>query len=155
MSSDQTTESVPDGAHVLKVVAPYFDALLDGSKTFEVRRNDRGFQRGDLLILWDYDPTPGKWRTYQPRECRAVSAIVSFVYSGDPRFTHGGQDALAPGWVVLGLNGIAPYPPEQPGTVDDEVDPCCALYREPYLPDHEYGCPALVAERARQEGSPT
>ena len=25
---------------------------------------------------------------------------------------------------------------------EDEVDPCCLLYREHYLPDHEVGCPA-------------
>ena len=94
--------------HVLKVVAPYFEALLDGSKTFEVRRNDRGFQRGDRLILWEYDPSPGGWRNYHPAHCRAVTAEVGFVYSGDPRFTHGGTDALSPGYVVMALVNVAP-----------------------------------------------
>lgn len=32
--------------------------------------------------------------------------------------------------------------------VEEEEEPCCLLYREPYLADHEYGCPS----RAREEG---
>lgn len=78
--------------HELKVQPPYFDALLDGSKTFEVRRNDRGFQRGDVLLLREFDAIR------QVFSGRAVSRPVSFVYSGDPRF--GG---IEPGYVVLGL----------------------------------------------------
>lgn len=78
--------------HCLKVVPPYFDALLDGSKTFEVRRNDRGFQRGDTLILREWEPTVLRWTG------RELSRRVAFVYSGDPRF--GG---IEPGFVVLAL----------------------------------------------------
>ena len=37
-------------SHELKVVPPYFAALLDGRKTFEVRANDRAYQVGDTLI---------------------------------------------------------------------------------------------------------
>jgi hypothetical protein len=37
--------------HALKTLGPYWDAVERGDKTFEVRRNDRGFQRGDLLRL--------------------------------------------------------------------------------------------------------
>lgn len=103
MSAD---EKVTQPDHVLKVVAPYFDALMDGSKPFEVRYNDRGFQRGDTLLLWEYDPTSGAWRVYQPGVSRAVLASVSFVYSGDPRFSYGGRDALTPGWVMLGLSDV-------------------------------------------------
>lgn len=94
--------------HILKVVSPYFAALLDGSKTFEVRRNDRAFQRGDRLILWEYDGSPGAWRKYVPSVHRAVSAEIGFIYSGDPRFTYGGVDALAPGYVVLALLDVKP-----------------------------------------------
>lgn len=45
--------------HELKVQPPYFDALLSGDKTFELRRNDRGFQRGDRLRLLEWDPNFG------------------------------------------------------------------------------------------------
>jgi hypothetical protein len=33
--------------HLLKVIPPYFDALADGTKPFEVRKNDRAYQTGD------------------------------------------------------------------------------------------------------------
>lgn len=41
--------------HELKVVPPFFDHLFDGTKTFEVRRDDRGFEVGDLLWLREWD----------------------------------------------------------------------------------------------------
>jgi ASC-1-like (ASCH) protein len=37
--------------HELKTTDVYWDAVNCGEKTFEVRRNDRGFQKGDLLHL--------------------------------------------------------------------------------------------------------
>lgn len=43
--------------HELKTWPKYFSALLEGSKTFELRRDDRGFKVGDRLRLreWDYN----------------------------------------------------------------------------------------------------
>ena len=35
--------------HELKINKPFADAVLDGRKTFEVRKNDRGFNAGDLV----------------------------------------------------------------------------------------------------------
>lgn len=35
--------------HVLKIKQFYVDSILDGTKNFEVRLNDRGFQKGDLI----------------------------------------------------------------------------------------------------------
>lgn len=35
--------------HKLKIKEDYADAVLCGDKTFEVRRNDRGFQKGDIV----------------------------------------------------------------------------------------------------------
>ena len=35
--------------HKLKIDEVYLDALLSGEKTFEIRYNDRGYQRGDTL----------------------------------------------------------------------------------------------------------
>lgn len=91
--------------HELKVEPPHFDALMDGSKTFEVRKNDRGFQAGDALKLWDFDPgrcgTGGrrcKPGSGCPAYIRSITRRVTFVYSGDPRF--GG---IEPGFVVLGI----------------------------------------------------
>lgn len=45
--------------HKLKLWPVYYDAVSKGLKTFEVRSNyDRCFQKGDAVILQEYDPTP-------------------------------------------------------------------------------------------------
>lgn len=35
--------------HTLKILKQFADAVLSGEKTFEVRENDRGFQKGDRV----------------------------------------------------------------------------------------------------------
>ena len=35
--------------HKLKIEQVYLDALISGEKSFEVRLNDRGYQKGDIL----------------------------------------------------------------------------------------------------------
>jgi len=35
--------------HELKILKPFADAVASGKKTFEVRRNDRGFTTGDKI----------------------------------------------------------------------------------------------------------
>ncbi|MFX1481128.1 MAG: DUF3850 domain-containing protein [Promethearchaeota archaeon] len=53
--------------HELKVWPECFDLLLEGKKTFEIRKNDREFALGDLLVLKEYDsPT----KSYTGREVR-------------------------------------------------------------------------------------
>lgn len=37
--------------HRLKIEDVYFDQILDGSKKFEVRYNDRGYQNGDRIVF--------------------------------------------------------------------------------------------------------
>ena len=59
--------------HVLWCDSNWFQRIEGGSKTFEVRRNDRGFQKGDRVHLrectWEEAgrglvrmPTGGEWR---------------------------------------------------------------------------------------------
>jgi hypothetical protein len=43
--------------HVLKIWPQFFCRVQDGSKTFEVRNNDRGFQPGDEVLLQEYVPS--------------------------------------------------------------------------------------------------
>lgn len=37
--------------HFLKIEKPFADAVVEGRKVFEVRRNDRGFNAGDTIFF--------------------------------------------------------------------------------------------------------
>ena len=41
--------------HELKIMPEYFEAIVKGEKTFEVRYNDRNFAKGDILLLREHD----------------------------------------------------------------------------------------------------
>lgn len=46
--------------HTIKIRESFADAVSCGDKTFEVRRNDRGYQKGDavrFIVLYDSDGT--------------------------------------------------------------------------------------------------
>ena len=89
--------------HILKTAPVYFNAIVAGTKTFEVRRNDRGFQRGDTLVLWPFEGGARACKNFPCSSCKteSVRATVGFVFSGDP--SPGLRDALTPGYVVLSL----------------------------------------------------
>jgi len=80
--------------HELKVWPEFFDALADGSKPFEVRRDDRGFLVGDRLRLREWVPSAGSFTG------REVERVVSFVLSSDQSPERG---AIGSDFVVLGL----------------------------------------------------
>lgn len=42
--------------HELKIGSEFFEAVKDGRKKFEIRKNDRNYQEGDVLVLKEYDP---------------------------------------------------------------------------------------------------
>lgn len=41
--------------HELKILPNYFADVISGKKTFEIRKNDRFFQEGDLLALNEFN----------------------------------------------------------------------------------------------------
>lgn len=84
--------------HELKCWLPFFQAILDGDKTFEVRKNDRGFQKGDVLRLREFDPT-AKYLTDGGRYTgRDFPMVVAYVLSG--------FDGIEDGYVVMGLRDV-------------------------------------------------
>lgn len=46
--------------HRLKTWPEFFKAVADGRKKFELRKDDRGFEPGDLLELVEFDPERGR-----------------------------------------------------------------------------------------------
>lgn len=47
--------------HALKTTQPYFDEIRKGNKRFELRKNDRGFKKGDIVILREWDEENKKY----------------------------------------------------------------------------------------------
>lgn len=37
--------------HRLKILIKYADAIMNGAKTFEIRKNDRGYEVGDKIVF--------------------------------------------------------------------------------------------------------
>ncbi len=76
--------------HELKTWPEYYEAVLRGDKTFEVRADDRGgYAVGDVLVLHEWDRTDG----YSGRRC---DVVVKYVLR-DARF------GVAPGFAVMGI----------------------------------------------------
>lgn len=81
--------------HVLKTWSVYWDAIASGRKNFEVRRDDRGFQRGDILVLRRFDPKTGLYDRVG-YDYRDIRKRVAYILTG-------GQWGIEPGHVVMGL----------------------------------------------------
>ena len=45
--------------HKIKIAPVFFEAILLGEKTFEIRRDDRGYQKGDEVVLMEFDMDAG------------------------------------------------------------------------------------------------
>lgn len=67
----------------LKAWPIYFEAIVLGRKTFEIRRNDRYFQEGDRVTLLEWDPGTGK---YTGRE---IMIEIRYVCDLGPVGLHG------------------------------------------------------------------
>ena len=83
--------------HELKTWLPYFEEVLSGTKTFEVRVHDRKFQVGDTLRLREWSPNLSGYSG------RALFKTVTYLFTGDSAQGLGIQD-----WpqdiVILGLS---------------------------------------------------
>lgn len=42
--------------HELKIYPQFYLRVAEGTKTFEIRNNDRAFQKGDTVVLREWDP---------------------------------------------------------------------------------------------------
>ena len=98
--------------HYLRIAPEYFEAVLSGAKTFEVRReDDKTFAVGDMLILreWDFNRLPEPVRAwYGALSGDSLDSLSADAYTGCECTVHvtyvlrdfGG---LEPGYVVMGI----------------------------------------------------
>lgn len=110
--------------HNLKTSPGYFEQVWQGLKTFEIRRDDRGFQRGDVVVLEEFDfhaacDCPNKARhnftTCEKYTGRTITADIGCVIGQMPG--RGGERGFSGmGWVVFSL--VKP----RLDTVEFEVD---------------------------------
>ena len=90
--------------HELKILTEYFFAVEDGTKTFELRKDDRNFQVGDTLILkeWNMGETDSTGSEKiviheQGYTGREIKKEISYILKG-------GQYGLRKGYVILALS---------------------------------------------------
>ena len=72
----------------------FFKPTADGRKTFEIRRNDRDFKAGDIIIFREWDDIMSN---YTGRNCKRE---VTYIYNGM------GQFGLDRNYVILGLKEV-------------------------------------------------
>lgn len=65
--------------HSLKIWPAYFERVKDGSKTFEYRNNDRGFQCGDTVTLHEWDPKISNGNTSYGYTGKSLEFLIGFV----------------------------------------------------------------------------
>ena len=75
--------------HELKILPEYFKAVRDYTKNFEIRKCDREYHVGDVLLLreWDGNKYTGE----------KVKREIEYIYKGD------GSYGLAEGYCILGI----------------------------------------------------
>lgn len=83
--------------HELKLHTKYFDSVVDMSKPFEVRKNDRNYRVGDELILKEF--IPKGW--FEEWEEESVTGeichrVITYILKG-------GEYGIDKDYVILGL----------------------------------------------------
>lgn len=82
--------------HDLKAWPVFFNPLLLGEKTFEIRKNDRGFAIDDILVISEWDPERKKEMSgFTGRQLvRRVTYVTDF------------PPGIREGYVVMGLGTV-------------------------------------------------
>lgn len=78
--------------HDLKCWPEYFNAIMEGRKDFELRKDDRPFNVGDTLVLHEYSPSSPRGYTGH-----RIERIVKYILRDASQF------GLQPGYCIMGL----------------------------------------------------
>lgn len=80
-----------------KVVAPYFQAILDGKKTFEIRLANFDCHEGDILVLREYDPGKNEYTG------RVVEKTITYIVKTKDLTFWSEEDIEEYGYQVISL----------------------------------------------------
>lgn len=75
--------------HDIKTLPEYFDAVIRGDKTFEVRKGDRPYAVGDVLALRE-------WTGHDGYSGRILRVRMTYILPG-------GEFGIDPDYVVMGI----------------------------------------------------
>ena len=91
--------------HRLKSWPEFFQPLIDGQKTFELRKDDRRYMVGDILLLQEFEPNTGK---YTGREIKKrITFKLDGIGPGGITPMHG----LSRGYAILAIADLSEVGP--------------------------------------------
>ena len=70
--------------HELKISPKYYDAVVNGIKTFEIRKNDRNYSVGDTLRLREFDKDDiykVQWATHSEYTGKQCVAVITYIFN--------------------------------------------------------------------------
>ncbi len=79
--------------HILKTWPEFYCYIVSSEKTFEIRKNDRNFEHGDVLALREFDP--GSQEYSGEFEIRRVTYLTDF--------------GMSPGYVCMAIKQWSPW----------------------------------------------
>lgn len=85
--------------HHLKSWPQYFRPITEGLRTHELRRNDRGFEVGDFVLLEEFDPVR---QEYTGESCEVE--ITSMTSRSQPCAMS--SEALDPAFCILSIRRV-------------------------------------------------
>lgn len=126
-------------SHELKTDPAVFAAVLDGRKTWEIRKDDRGFEAGDRLTLRETKYTGAEMQAGAPLVYtgRAVETEVPYLLRG-PVY------GLADGWVIMSIRAAAAEQTRTQAELDGKGKRMCSDCSH-YEHCKEHGCPIQPA----------
>jgi hypothetical protein len=80
--------------HEIKSQPPFFQDVLDGRKTFEIRFDDRNYCEGDRLLMREY--TVSGWASIGRYTGRRMECVVGYITNF----------AQKPGCIVFGVHSV-------------------------------------------------
>lgn len=81
--------------HNIKLNTEFCDDTFSGNKNFEIRENDRGYQKGDHIKFKPYNPSTGLYDNYHPIVEKEYE--ITYVLNGW---------GLKNGYIVFGIKEV-------------------------------------------------